>query len=469
MRDYKYIKSNIKMMNSKTYVLRNVIFRIINIQDKYYFAEEISTGCIFPIFNFVESKNDSEKGLLNYYSYVRSVESGVFFPLIGAEDKFKCILDETDVDFKDIGFPNRIEVGLYLQSKKKDEQFLKKIKDLELKNEYFCGINFIKDYIKDLQKSINIPFCNTNPKYEEYVPSVDFSSISNYGIDLTNKEYLCDAIDREKEIESIIKSICIKGNSVILIGEVGAGKKSLVEKLALIIKEKENNWLKDYSIFKLDLNSIKNQSEFEKLIKPIIEKYKGRIIIFIDEINKLVDLPKLNNVNIINFLKPYMEDGSINVIGTAIDEKFIDCCAEESSYFHLFETIEILEPKKETCIKFLSSYIDELEFEHGIKVNLSDDSKNMLIECLMDMVNENTYDYYERNFSDFKIVKSIIENTFADVIYNGKDSVEAIDFHISIISCELLERSFRLNEAENIKSILNALSPQDNKSKIIKK
>ena len=135
----------------------------------------------------------------------------------------------------------------------------------------------------------------------------------------------------------------------------------------------------------------------------------------------------------------------------------------------MFETIEVLEPKKETCIKFLSSYIDELEFKYDKKVNLDDNSKNMLIKCLMDMVNENTYDYYERNFSDFKIVKSIIENTFADVIYNEKDSVEAIDFHISIISCELLERSFRLNEAENIKSILNALSPQDNKSKIIKK
>ena len=468
MRDYKYIKSHIYKFSTKGKE-DNVIFRIVNVKNKYYFAEEISTGCIFPIYNFVRTSNEEIKHNIKHeFSYANGVSCGVFFPLIGSQDSFKFILDEQDEDFDSISFPNKFEVKKYLRDKLKDNDFQERIRNYEKKNVYFCDIDVIKSTIKDLQDSIMMQIDTEEPKYEEYTPNIDFSSISSYGYDLSKKENLCDAIDVDEEIEAIIKTVCIREKSIVLVGDEGVGKKSIVEKLALLVQDKNNKWLKDKSIFKLDIDTIQNHSDFETKLKKLISSNKGRIIIFIDEIDKLNSLVKrTNDIDVMNILKPYVKKGTITIIGTANENEWNDCYSENKSFYKLFNKLSISMPETDTIEKILLSYINQLELNYNIKIDLNDEGKTNLIKYILDVVIE--YQINDTSNNHFEIAKDIIENTFVDTIYNERKEIKCFDFSFSIISCDDLQHEFRTLCAARIRNSLSEIASQNDAPKLIKK
>ena len=463
MRDNKYINAPIFNMGSNLQ-MSDVIFRIIKIKDTYYFAEEISTGCIFPIFNCTLSKNTNKK-ITHYYSFVNNCVYGVFFPLIGSNNEFNYILDENDEDFSDIGFPNKLEVANYLKTKKKDLEFQQKIKDMESKNEFFCDINFIKDTIKQLQNSINLPDCSNNPVYEEYVPSIDFSSISNFGYDLSSQKDLCNLIGRKDELKKIIKTTCIREKSIILIGESGSGKTSIVEKLAFDIKNKENEWLNDKLIFSLNLSALQADTqyrgEFEKNINSVIDFCKnnqGRIILFIDEIHNLYGLGRTNesSIDAMNILKPYISNGIVVVIGATTKEEYEKYMANDPAFLRRFEKIDISLPDKNMNIDILLAYIKSLEAKYNIQLNINESQKREIVEYIVDATDTNR----QRIINDIKITnptlsKYVIEDAFVEAVYNKKDSVSIDDICLSIISCDKLSPTARKETAELLKASLN--------------
>lgn len=467
MRDYKYIKSHINKFQVKGKE-DEVIFRIINVKNKYYFAEEISTGCIFPIYNCASTSNEAiGHNIEHEFSYSNGISYGVFFPLIGSKDDFKFILDEQDEDFDSISFPNKFEVKKYLRDKLKDNDFQERIRNYEKKNVYFCDIDVIKSTIKDLQDSIMMQIDTSEPKYEEYTPNIDFSSISSYGYDLSKKENLCDAIDVDEEIETIIKTVCIREKSIVLVGDEGVGKKSIVEKLALLAQGKNNKWLKDKSIFKLDVDAIKKNSDFESKLKKLISSNKGRVIIFIDEIDKLNSLARrTNDINVMNILKPYMKKGIITIIGTTNEDKWNACYSENKSFYKLFNKLSISMPKSDTIVKILSLYINQLELIYNIKIDLNEDAKAILVKYILDVAIENKTESLNNHF---EIAKDIIENTFVDAIYNERKEIKCFDFSFSIISCDDLTHDFRTLCAVKIRNSLTEIADQNDAPKLIKK
>lgn len=141
----------------------------------------------------------------------------------------------------------------------------------------------------------------SNKEYNENdYPSLNLRPISNMGFDLSTQQELCNLIGREEELKKIIKTVAIKGKSVILLGEPGAGKTSIIEKLALDIRNRKSRFLNGKVIFSLNTANVvagtKYRGEFEERLRELIDfckKNKGKIILFIDEIHTLYGLGAL--------------------------------------------------------------------------------------------------------------------------------------------------------------------------------
>ena len=55
-------------INNNTVSKLDVMYRIFNFDNIFFFAEEISTGCIFPVYNFYK-RNDTDPKSCNSYSF----------------------------------------------------------------------------------------------------------------------------------------------------------------------------------------------------------------------------------------------------------------------------------------------------------------------------------------------------------------------------------------------------------------
>ena len=122
-----------------------------------------------------------------------------------------------------------------------------------------------------------------------------FNMLTNYGENLTAKEYITDpAISRDNEIKEIILSLLIPEKGAILVGKAGIGKTAIVEGLAYRIKNKlVPNALIGWEVYKISMTSLmgstgeNNDNRVEVLIQEL--KNRDKTIIFIDEVHLLIN------------------------------------------------------------------------------------------------------------------------------------------------------------------------------------
>lgn len=473
-----------------------IIFRIININDIYFFAQEIVTKCIFPIYNCIDVKSDNSFKEF-YFSYVKKVKNAVFYPLIG-DNNFKFKINLEDRDINELKKPSFYDVSDYIAKRKKNLSWQEEIRKLEQENEYMCDIRYIKNIINNLgNNSCSDLLCyfkevknnnnNNNNiekevcfKYENYIPEIDTEDVEEFGYDLSNQKDLCNLIGREEEIKKIIKTICIREKSVLLIGESGSGKTSIVEKMALSIKEKSNDWLNDKLIFSLNLSSVLADTEysgqFEKKMNEIIDfckKYEGRIILFIDEIHNLYGLGRTKNSSIdaMNILKPFISNGIVTVIGATTKEEYEKYMYNDPAFVRRFDLVNISLPDNEMNLNILLSYISELENKYNVKFAFNENERKNICNYIIEITDPSN----QRVVGDIKInsptiAKNIIEDAFAETVYNKKDKVSLEEICFSILSCDKLSITFRKAKVEELKeSIINKVIEDNNNLKIIKK
>lgn len=453
MKDYSVIKGKIRKINMQkraSEAIENIFFRIKKIDDLYYYAEEISTGSIFPIYNFI--KNSDNKTILHTFSYIKSGEYFVFYPLIGTGSIFKYGLDKNDEDIDCISSPTSKEIEKYLKEKKDDEAWKNEMKKFEERNTYFCDINLIKEklYLSDCN-NYQKPILNLeNLELEKYIPNNNIEEISEFGYDLSEKKNLCNLVGREEEIKKIIKEICIKKKSVLLKGNYGAGKTAIVEQLARDIKNKQNIYLEGKTIFYLNKGAINIGDDINKNIKKIVNYCKeseGNIILFIEDIRSFFNIHNL----LLSYINPYIEDNSIIIIGTKSWLKYNwddDYCYTEDE---LFKNIIIEDKSLELDVEILLSYINDLEKRYNIQLNMEKTELNEIIKTLIEASDK----YSSNGNNKINIVKDILEDAFCEGIYEKKEFITLEDITIATIECDKLKSEFRLELANKTKGLLN--------------
>lgn len=468
-----YFKGHITIINNdlETTTSKDIIYRLINFNNMFFFAEEISTGCIFPTYSFASIEDKTNRDMrFRSYSFIKNCKYFVFVALTNNENIFEYSLNEGSMKSNDVTSPSKREVKAYLKEKEKDSEWKSEMQKMEKHNKYMCDLSTIKEKIITLKEgeALEAPSGKFEPTYEIYTPSIELSEIEDFGFNLSTRRDLCNLIGREEEKKKIIKATCINKDSILLIGDSGSGKTAIVEGLAQDIKTNSNEWLEGKTIFYLETYSLeadtKFRGTFEDKIKKVIDfcqKHEEKIILFIDEIHTLYGLGRTEEraIDAMNILKPYISSGQIIIIGATTKIEYEKYMANDPAFLRRFELLEVSSPDLEMNINIIISYIKELEEIHSIKLELDEQEKHGVAEYITTLAD---YENQRTSRIDITTSKSIIKDAFAEAIYNKSTSVKLEDICFAIISCNKLSPSFRKAKAEELKSKLQTMSLENN-------
>lgn len=214
----------------------------------------------------------------------------------------------------------------------------------------------------DEKETIEIPYCD----------SIYKESIIKEGKSI---------IGRNKEVRLLLENIeRYENQGVLLVGESGVGKTSIIKNLISYLHETDVNFFEDTIV--LSLNSSKlvancaNDNEISKKLIEIFERITkiGKSILFIDDIQVLLNSSNAKSSSVINIISTQLTEGTINIIatidadsyrksieGTTISSKLENIFVEELEYSLLLECLQLYKQKleKHYKIEILDEVISE--------------------------------------------------------------------------------------------------------------
>jgi ATP-dependent Clp protease ATP-binding subunit ClpA len=308
--------------------------------------------------------------------------------------------------------------------------------------------------------------------------------LEKYCVDKTQEAHngeLDIIIGREDELRRIKEIIARRTKpNVLIIGEPGVGKSSLVDGFANdLIKDYVPTYLSGYSIFELDLGTLiagaSYKGEVEDRLKKIITKVKSRekIILFIDEIHLLLD-PNSGFSGAANLLKPELARGAITLIGATTNEEYRKYIDKDEAFSRRFAIIQVDEPESDVCFQMLLNILPYYEEHHSLKISneaikasislskryfkerkLPDSSIDLVDQTMsaIRMMEDNTLELLET----FKIETQ--ENSTSYTVSDFQWLKRKIDQSISLLLISQIKenQTFIESPSENTKTILTYL------------
>lgn len=462
---------------------QEIYFRLINIENNYYFAEEISTGCIFPIYNQLDN------GM--YHSFSLSVLSNnssyINFPIIKNvnNNAFGCNLKQNLDLSDDITIPSIEEINSYLDKTSKNDTWKNELKKIEAKTEYLSNLPLIKDRIR-ISKEITRINTKTQRKTEktevrkpyQYKPAIKTKQIEEIGYDLSIDDKLSTLIGREDIIKQIIKSTVLESESVLLVGESGAGKTAIAKQLALYIRDNKSDWLKGKMIFSLSTSQLISGAKYRGIFEERLTRFinfckenKGKIIVFIDEIHNLYGLGRSidESLDAMNILKPHLTNGDITIIGATTKDEYQKYMINDPAFLRRFEVIDVPLADQKMNVEIIFSYIKELEEKYQVKLDLNEMDRYRLAEYIVEITDKKR----QRAVGDIQVTnptlaKKIIKSAFGETRYHKRDIVTIEDIQLAIIECDKLSIAIRKENARNLRTKFKEPTKKSNILKLYK-
>ncbi|CAF1220145.1 unnamed protein product [Rotaria sp. Silwood1] len=198
-----------------------------------------------------------------------------------------------------------------------------------------------------------------------------------YGDDLivnVQIENFNPVIGRDKEIRQIIEVLSgsIK-NNIILVGEAGVGKTSIVKGLAHFIIEQDIPDTLPQRLITLNIKELINNGnhldEFEKRFISVLKEIKslnGEIILFVDEIHLVVHAK--DTMDSTKLFKSMLIDGEFRCIGATTIDKYKTYIEEDPVFEKYFQQVLVKEISVDDCVSILRSVKDRCESHFGVQI-----------------------------------------------------------------------------------------------------
>jgi len=258
---------------------------------------------------------------------------------------------------------------------------------------------------------------NTSGKIagEEAVnPAETSEQIRSYCINKTyqaSQGQLNEIIGREQEILSIVEVIGRHGKpNVILTGEAGVGKSSIIDGIALMVASgKVPVFIKESPVLMLDtgriMAGVSYKGELEDRLNKVFRALEklNRPILFIDDIDVLVETAS-GMQGVVHLLKSELNKGVFTIIGTTSQEGYRKHIDKDMALKRLFEVVNLSTPSIDKATKMLKGIIGSLQEHHHLQIDSS------LIEEAVKLAHRHTN---ERHLPDSAI--DLIDRTMASL------------------------------------------------------
>ncbi len=206
--------------------------------------------------------------------------------------------------------------------------------------------------------------------------------LEKYSRDITKlagQGKLDPVIGRDDEITRLIQVLSRRTkNNPVLIGEPGVGKTAIVEGLAQKITSGDvPEILKGRRVIALDMGSLvagsKFRGEFEERMKAMlseIQRSKGEIVLFIDELHTIVGAGAAEGaIDASNMLKPALARGELQCIGATTLNEYRKRIEKDGALERRFQPVFVGEPSVEDTVDILKGLRDRYEAHHGVKIS----------------------------------------------------------------------------------------------------
>jgi len=230
-------------------------------------------------------------------------------------------------------------------------------------------LNYVKNYLDNPPKARVTPigqflsFGYTNT-LDQFAEELTIKALPHY---VVKKELL-------EKIESILTRP--RSNNVLLVGETGVGRHSVLESLASAVAKYELPSLKNKRLMLLDTvallgsnpNIVEIKANFEALL--LEAKHAGNIILAIDEIDRISSTLE-NHIDLSEVINAVLNDNSMPIIGITTQEAYSKFIRPNSEMTSLFEKLDIEEPTKLETLSILVGKALDLYSRKGIATTLT--------------------------------------------------------------------------------------------------
>jgi ATP-dependent Clp protease ATP-binding subunit ClpC len=294
--------------------------------------------------------------------------------------------------------------------------------DIYLKEEDFeMAVNFYEKVLKLTQnKRVAEKLKKVRESMEKNKEKASKQKGDNF-YDITENTLRSDEklLEREKEERQLVEILLSDTRrNAILVGENGVGKTAIIRRLAAKMMNRQvPQVLKDVRLKEINFVSLltgsKYRGQFEEKVLKLLEEFKSQnAILVLEDVHLMITAgaPRGTSMDLVNILKPFLRDKSIQVIATTSYEEYKNTIEKDNTLMGYFQKINVSEMAVVETRKVLR--------------NLSEDvfSKDKIIvseEILDQMVESARRDIREKKCPDSAVM--IFERTIAKLKYKMHD------------------------------------------------
>jgi len=271
-----------------------------------------------------------------------------------------------------------LEILLFLASENKSIKSI--FDDLEIKPEEIKNVirwkEVYEEIREDWQKLAKGAAIKGKSRINLAMTAVVTPFLDSFSQDLTDlakRGYLGPCLGREKEIEEIFRILESQRKNLVLVGQPGVGKVTIIEGIARkMISEEVPKVLSDKRLVSLSLGRLiagaTQPGELEQRIQMIIEEIirAGNIVLFIKDIHNMTGIKTTEGeLDISEILAEVVEKKYFLLLGTSIPGPY-ERYLESTALGQTLTKIKIDEPEKEVAILICQANVSYIEAKNRV-------------------------------------------------------------------------------------------------------